>query len=454
MADWWTEPIDSGPLPEDGGRYDIIVVGGGPGGSGAAMYASMAGHRVLLLEKSVFPRQKSCGDAVGGSALMHVQEFGCKDEIEATPCYQVTDMVFSSANGEEVSIRLPADRIADRTAGMVIPRLQFDHVLFKRATELVRENGGAVIQDFPVSDVHLVGKGDEQRIIGVSGIVGGRRSGNEVMTFTAPLTIGAGGYNCPVSRKITETHGEPMRDDDHYIAAYREYWEMECGKTGPIELHFIGGELGGGYFWIFPVREGLCNVGIGMVQRELKLHKTKLRALQAQIIAEHPKFKVRFESAKMVEGSGIGHMIPCGSPRKHPPSYQPRRIAMAGAGCVGDSATLVNAFSGEGIDPAFVSAKTLIAHFNRDEHADGFPSEAAHDYQVELWKQLGPVMTNSYKMQKLVKKRRLMNWFMGKAGKDDKRGRMIRDQLELAVSSKSAQEDVATPWQLIKLMLF
>ena len=127
---------------------------------------------------------------------------------------------------------------------------------------------------------------------------------------------------------------------------------------------------------------------------------------------------------------------------------------MAGAGCVGDSATLVNAFSGEGIDPAFVSAKTLIAHFNRDEHADGFPSKAAQDYQVELWKQLGPVMTNSYKMQKLVKKRRLMNWFMGKAGKDDKRGRMIRDQLELAVSSKSAQEDVATPWQLIKLMLF
>jgi len=127
---------------------------------------------------------------------------------------------------------------------------------------------------------------------------------------------------------------------------------------------------------------------------------------------------------------------------------------MAGAGCVGDAATLVNAFSGEGIDPAFVSAKTLIEHFDRDEHADGFPSEAAHDYQTELWKNIGPVMTNSYKMQKLVKKRRLMNWFMGKASRDDKRGEMIRNQLELAVSSKSAQEDVATPWQLIKLMLF
>ena len=460
MADWWTEPIDSGPLPEDGGRYDIIVVGGGPGGSGAAMYASMAGHRVLLLEKSVFPRQKSCGDAVGGSALMHVQAFGCKDEIEATPCYQVTDMIFSSANGVEVSIPLPADRIADRTAGMVIPRLQFDYVLFKRAAELVRKNGGAVIQDFPVSEVHMVGEGDKQRIIGVSGTVGGPRSGNEVMTFTAPLTIGAGGYNCPVSRVVTEAHGEPMRDDDHYIAAYREYWEMDCAETGPIELHFIGGDLGGGYFWIFPVRgpagadQGVCNVGIGLVQRELKLNKTKLRALQAQVIAEHPKFKERFKSAKMVEGSGIGHMIPCGSPRKDPPSYQPRRIAMAGAGCVGDAATLVNAFSGEGIDPAFVSAKTLIEHFDRDEHADGFPSEAAHDYQTELWKNIGPVMTNSYKMQKLVKKRRLMNWFMGKASRDDKRGEMIRNQLELAVSSKSAQEDVATPWQLIKLMLF
>ena len=32
----------------------------------------MAGSRVLLFEKEVWPRDKICGDAVGGKSLSHV----------------------------------------------------------------------------------------------------------------------------------------------------------------------------------------------------------------------------------------------------------------------------------------------------------------------------------------------------------------------------------------------
>ena len=49
-------------------------MGAGPAGCAAACYAVEEGFRVLLLEKDESPRDKVCGDAVGGKALKHLQE--------------------------------------------------------------------------------------------------------------------------------------------------------------------------------------------------------------------------------------------------------------------------------------------------------------------------------------------------------------------------------------------
>ena len=78
----WTEPINVGLCPNTNTRFDVIVVGGGPGGSAAASYNAMKGRKVLLLEKEFWPRDKICGDAVGGKSLRHVKELGVKVMIE------------------------------------------------------------------------------------------------------------------------------------------------------------------------------------------------------------------------------------------------------------------------------------------------------------------------------------------------------------------------------------
>ena len=448
----WENPIETGEVPEDGSRFDVIVVGGGPCGAAAAAYHSMNGCKVLLIEKEVWPRDKPCGDAVGGKSLSHVKELGVKTMIEDTPHFRVDSIVFGSANGSSVKVMLPKEEFEKKMAGYSLPRVQFDYMMFKRATEIVAGAGGSVIQGFTVGEVH----DDNGRITGVSGRFGKRGSDNPTLRFSGALTIGAGGYRCPVATTLVERiHGEVMRDDDHYCGAYREYWEGVGGfqgSEGPIEIHFIE-EVIPGYFWLFPVREGVVNGGIGMViseQRKQKGADKSLKKKQKWVIEEHPIFKERFKNAKLVQGSQKGWQLPFGSPRKGPaPEFQPRRSAGAGVMCVGDAASLVDPFTGEGIGNGLVSAKMTSKYFDRVAHSEGFPEEVALEYMEDLWSTLGKELTNSHRLQKVVKWKKVMNWFVGKASKKEE----MADMMTGMIADKEAQKALWSPWFLFKTII-
>ena len=61
--------------------YDVIIVGGGPAGATAALYASREGLKSLLVDKAIFPRDKICGDALSGKTVRIMRELELIDGL-------------------------------------------------------------------------------------------------------------------------------------------------------------------------------------------------------------------------------------------------------------------------------------------------------------------------------------------------------------------------------------
>src|SRR5580658_11288721 len=61
--------------------YDVIVAGAGPAGSLAALVLARAGKKVLVLDKSHFPRAKVCGYALNPRCHPLLQRHGLIDRF-------------------------------------------------------------------------------------------------------------------------------------------------------------------------------------------------------------------------------------------------------------------------------------------------------------------------------------------------------------------------------------
>ena len=85
--------------------YDLIIVGGGPAGATAALYAERAGLTTLLIDKAQFPRDKICGDALGGKSVAVLRELGLLDEVRALPGVEVLKIVFGSCSSTDILLR-------------------------------------------------------------------------------------------------------------------------------------------------------------------------------------------------------------------------------------------------------------------------------------------------------------------------------------------------------------
>jgi flavin-dependent dehydrogenase len=120
---------------------------------------------------------------------------------------------------------------------------------------------------------------------------------------------------------------------------------------------------------------------------------------------------------------------------------------------VGDAASLVDPFSGEGVGNALSSGKyaalAIISALEKFGEMESLPASALGAYEQNVAKFLRPEMKNSYRIQQLSRHRFLLNLFLGKAADKPEVRQMLVDML----GSIEEKKKVVSPWFYLKLLL-
>lgn len=395
-------------------EYDAIVVGAGPAGSTAAAFLGMAGRRVLLLDKHRFPRDKACGDAISGSLKTH-EILGLTELVKKGPHAEVHRVIFSSPKGDVVDIPF-------QSTGYVCRRHVYDNLVFEKA-----KKHAEVLEDFTVAEVI---KEDGY----VKGIKGKDNEGVE-KEFRAKIVIGADGALSAVAKQT----GCLDLDPEHTLTAIRCYYTGVSGMKDGIELHFVD-EIIPGYFWIFPLENGLANVGLGMVVKDFQKKKWKMTDKMFEIISNNPLFKERFKDAKMQDNTLKAWTLPVGSKR--------RKAHGNGFILAGDAAGLIDAFTGEGISNSMTSGRLAAEWVDKAIKANDFSESFLKQYEDAVWETLGSKLRTSYKLQKLGRQKFLVNLVVGKASKS----RQVNDTLRTMMDNVEHRKDLTNPVFYLKLL--
>ncbi|MBK8565176.1 MAG: hypothetical protein IPN76_18005, partial [Saprospiraceae bacterium] len=113
-------------------HFDVIICGGGPGGSACALGFVDTEIRVAVIEKSAFPREKVCGDGMAPYIPKALNRMSPKFKeafdnfAERIPVEYVKVV---SYNGNAISLPFPEPWFISK-------RYQFDNFLFKQASAL------------------------------------------------------------------------------------------------------------------------------------------------------------------------------------------------------------------------------------------------------------------------------------------------------------------------------
>jgi geranylgeranyl reductase family protein len=170
-------------------RYDVLVIGAGPGGSASAILLARAGARVALVERATFPRPKACAEYLSPEAGRVLARLGALSAVEAERPARLAGMRVVSPDGTSFAGRFSGARAFRPFAehGLALPRERLDHVLADAAARA----GATLLERTCLEGLERAPSGD---VLIALRSAGGRR------WLRAPLVIGADGLRSRVAR--------------------------------------------------------------------------------------------------------------------------------------------------------------------------------------------------------------------------------------------------------------
>jgi geranylgeranyl reductase family protein len=343
--------------------YDVIIVGGGPAGSTAGYLLSRSGFKVLLIDKSTFPRHKLCGGCITDKTVKLLERvFG----VTADDLKKNGVINFESSRYEIFRKDKLLSKRDSPAPFYFVERHRYDNFFLRKA----QQAGTEVIEGERCTSLDI--------------------SGSKVTTstgrmFEAKVIIGADGFNSTVRQSFT---GFDQRKWNENLAVALEIFVNRSDVKKQIDcptLYFDFIEFG--YAWIFPNKDRLT-IGICGLNKINK--KTIFRSFNNFLTA------VGFRDLENLKS--YGYYVPYGNFLLKP--------VCKNALLLGDAAGFADPLLGEGVffsqRSAELASQVIKDAFENYNNAEGFHAYIETQYVDALQKNIYEEFTYANKIRNVI----------------------------------------------------
>ena len=346
--------------------FDLVVVGGGPAGCAAAISAARSGASVLLLERGRFPRHKVCGEFVSAESLDLLQTLlapAYRRLIDSAPRI-ARGRIF--VDGAELTAEIGP-------AAASITRFDLDAALWDScACTGIERRADCVVQS-------------------VEG-TGPFRVTTRAETFESRSLINATGRWSNLTSTATRARATLVRvNKERWIGVKAHFREVSAPTAPSVDLYFFDG----GYCGVQPVSPAGQNGSATTAVNACAMVRADVATDLSEVLKLHPALRERsrnWEPQPMMDPVNTSPLV------FHPP--EPVQNGMLQ---VGDAATFVDPFIGDGISLALRSgdlAAECLSRFFRNECS---LESAAADYTRLYQTRLAPVFRASSRLRNLLR---------------------------------------------------
>lgn len=266
----------AGPQPSP----DVLIIGGGPAGSTAAILLARAGWKVTLLEKSRHPRFH-IGESLLPMTMPLLERLGVMEDMRAIGMLK-RGADFPNEQGGYNTFRFERALDAKCDFALQVPRDRFDRILFQKA----RSEGVDAHEQTPVIAVDFDG---DQPIVWA-------RQGQARVQIRPRWLLDASGRDAFLGTRLKLRRKNPQHQSAAVFSHFTGVARRPGADAGNISIY----RHQHGWMWLIPLPDDVTSVGAVCFPDYLKTRSGDLEAFLHQTLALNPEVAERMAGAVRV----------------------------------------------------------------------------------------------------------------------------------------------------------